>query len=44
LLDYVSELASALQLEETFVRRIKSLPADTQRLLLVAAAEPVGDA
>jgi DNA-binding CsgD family transcriptional regulator len=35
---------SAGQLEESFVRRIKSLPADTQRLLLVAAAEPVGDA
>jgi DNA-binding CsgD family transcriptional regulator len=26
------------------VRRIQSLPADTQRLLLLAAAEPVGDA
>ena len=26
------------------MHRIKSLPADTQRLLLVAAAEPVGDA
>ncbi|BBX45336.1 hypothetical protein GCM10009641_20730 [Mycobacterium cookii] len=35
---------SAGQLEESFVRRIRSLPADTQRLLLVAAAEPVGDA
>lgn len=35
---------SAGQLEESFVHRIKSLPADTQRLLLVAAAEPVGDA
>jgi DNA-binding CsgD family transcriptional regulator len=32
------------QLEEGFVRRIKSLPAQTQRLLLLAAAEPVGDA
>jgi DNA-binding CsgD family transcriptional regulator len=35
---------SAGQLEEGFVQRIKSLPADTQRLLLVAAAEPIGDA
>jgi DNA-binding CsgD family transcriptional regulator len=35
---------SAGQIEESFVHRIKSLPADTQRLLLVAAAEPVGDA
>lgn len=35
---------SAGQLEERFVQRIKSLPAATQRLLLVAAAEPVGDA
>jgi DNA-binding CsgD family transcriptional regulator len=35
---------SAGQLEESFLHRIKSLPADTQRLLLVAAAEPIGDA
>ena len=35
---------SAGQLEESFVHRIASLPVDTQRLLLVAAAEPVGDA
>ena len=35
---------SAGQIEESFVHRIKALPADTQRLLLVAAAEPVGDA
>ncbi|WP_156686743.1 helix-turn-helix transcriptional regulator [Mycobacterium sp. Marseille-P9652] len=35
---------SAGQLEDGFVARIKSLPAETQRLLLVAAAEPVGDA
>ena len=34
---------SAGQIEEGFAHRIKSLPADTQRLLLVAAAEPVGD-
>ena len=31
-------------LEDTYVQRIQALPADTQRLLLVAAAEPVGDA
>jgi DNA-binding CsgD family transcriptional regulator len=35
---------SAGQIEESFVRRIQSLPEPTQRLLLVAAAEPVGDA
>jgi DNA-binding CsgD family transcriptional regulator len=35
---------SAGQIEEGFVRRIESLPEPTQRLLLVAAAEPVGDA
>lgn len=35
---------SAGQIEEGFVRRISALPADTRRLLLVAAAEPVGDA
>jgi DNA-binding CsgD family transcriptional regulator/tetratricopeptide (TPR) repeat protein len=31
------------RLEQEFVRRLQSLPAETQRLLLVAAAEPVGD-
>lgn len=31
------------RVEDGFVRRIGSLPADTRRLLLVAAAEPVGD-
>jgi DNA-binding CsgD family transcriptional regulator len=36
--------SSAAALEESFVRRIHSLPEPTQRLLLVAAAEPVGDA
>jgi DNA-binding CsgD family transcriptional regulator len=35
---------SAGEIEEGFVRRIQSLPEPTQRLLLVAAAEPVGDA
>ena len=36
--------SSTTAIEEGFVRRITSLPADTQRLVLVAAAEPVGDA
>jgi DNA-binding CsgD family transcriptional regulator len=36
--------SSAAAIEEGFVSRIKSLPAETQRLLLLAAAEPVGDA
>lgn len=35
--------SSVAAIEEEFVRRIHTLPADTQRLLLVAAAEPVGD-
>jgi DNA-binding CsgD family transcriptional regulator len=33
----------ASRVEETFVQRVRSLPPETQRLLLVAAAEPVGD-
>ncbi|MFD3401324.1 AAA family ATPase [Kribbella sp. NPDC058693] len=33
----------ASQLEEGFLRRLESLPEMTQRLLLIAAAEPVGD-
>jgi DNA-binding CsgD family transcriptional regulator len=36
--------SSTAALEQDFVRRIHSLPEETQRLLLVAAAEPVGDA
>jgi hypothetical protein len=36
--------SSTAAIEEGFVNRIKSLPAETQRLLLLAAAEPVGDA
>lgn len=32
------------QIEQTFVRRIRSLPEPTQELLITAAAEPVGDA
>ncbi|MGW6903378.1 helix-turn-helix transcriptional regulator [Streptomyces sp. NPDC054940] len=31
------------QIEQGFRHRVESLPADTQRLLLIAAAEPVGD-
>jgi DNA-binding CsgD family transcriptional regulator len=31
------------QIEDSFRRRLAGLPAQTQRLLLVAAAEPVGD-
>jgi DNA-binding CsgD family transcriptional regulator len=34
----------ASHIEETFERRVKALPGETQRLLLVAALEPVGDA
>ncbi|MGE2716089.1 AAA family ATPase [Mycolicibacterium litorale] len=33
----------ASRIEEGFVRRIQSLPDDTRRLLLLAAAEPIGD-
>lgn len=32
------------QLQDSFVRRIKALPAETRLLVLTAAAEPVGDA
>lgn len=35
---------SAGQVVEGFAQRIKSLPPDTRTLLLIAAAEPVGDA
>ena len=31
------------RIEQTFLRRLEALPPDTQRLLLVAAAEPLGD-
>jgi DNA-binding CsgD family transcriptional regulator len=31
------------RIEDSFRRRLNALPADTQRLLLIAAAEPVGD-
>ncbi len=30
-------------IEQSFIRRVQSLPVETQRLLLAAAAEPVGD-
>ncbi len=36
--------SSTAAIEQQFVRRIKSLPEQAQRLLLIAAAEPVGDA
>ncbi|WP_308408603.1 AAA family ATPase [Streptomyces sp. AC627_RSS907] len=32
------------RIERSYLARIESLPADTRRLLLIAAAEPVGDA
>src|SRR5205085_3572773 len=32
------------QLEEQYLRRIRTLPTATQRLMLLAAAEPMGDA
>jgi DNA-binding CsgD family transcriptional regulator len=35
--------ALSWRIEDSFRRRLAGLPADTQRLLLVAAAEPVGD-
>ncbi|WP_203949798.1 AAA family ATPase, partial [Planotetraspora thailandica] len=31
------------QIEQSFLRRVQALPAETQQLLLIAAAEPVGD-
>ena len=31
------------RIEESFVRRLEALPTDTQQLLLIAAAEPVGE-
>ena len=31
------------RIEQSFLRRVQSLPPDSQRLLLTAAAEPVGD-
>jgi DNA-binding CsgD family transcriptional regulator len=37
-------LPLASRIEESFLRRLRSLPGASQRLLLLAAAEPVGDA
>src|SRR3954452_5037354 len=37
------ELALSGRIEETFLRRLEALPEETRLLLLVAAAEPVGD-
>jgi DNA-binding CsgD family transcriptional regulator len=34
----------ASRIEQAFLRRLSALPDDTQRLLVVAAAEPLGDA
>src|SRR3954471_18425295 len=36
-------LSLAGTIEQSFLRRLQALPQDTQRLLLVAAAEPLGD-
>ena len=36
-------LALPGRIEETFQRRVSALPADSRRLLLLAAAEPLGD-
>ena len=33
----------AHRIEQNFLRRVRALPVDTQRLLLAAAADPVGD-
>ncbi|WP_350275862.1 AAA family ATPase [Kribbella sp. HUAS MG21] len=33
----------ATQIEQSFLRQVESLPADTRQLLLTAAAEPMGD-
>jgi DNA-binding CsgD family transcriptional regulator len=38
-----SPMPLSARLEESFQRRLKALPRDAQRLLLVAAAEPLGD-
>jgi DNA-binding CsgD family transcriptional regulator len=40
----LGERHSAGAIEESFVHRIRSLPADTRRLLLLSAIDPVGDA
>src|SRR3954469_17203157 len=40
---FLEALPLGTRLEEIFRRRVEALPDDTQRLLLVAAAEPSGD-
>ncbi|WP_410590438.1 helix-turn-helix transcriptional regulator [Amycolatopsis sp. lyj-23] len=37
-------MALAGRIEDCFVKQLQPLPADTRRLLLIAAAEPLGDA
>ncbi|WBQ08177.1 helix-turn-helix transcriptional regulator [Kribbella sp. CA-293567] len=44
LADGVSSGSLAGKIEESFARRLEPLPADTRLLLLIAAAEPLGDA
>ena len=39
----LTELPLSSQIEESFARRLGNLPRDAQRLLLLAAADPVGD-
>lgn len=39
----VSDLPLITRIEQGFLRRLQPLPLDTQRLLLLAAADPVGD-
>jgi DNA-binding CsgD family transcriptional regulator len=39
----LDKLGLSGRIEESFRRRVEPLPAETRRLLLVAAAEPVGD-
>ncbi|MBO0679943.1 AAA family ATPase [Mycolicibacterium sp. S2-37] len=39
----VAAQPSPSRVEESYLRRIRALPDDTRRLLLIAAAEPVGD-
>jgi DNA-binding CsgD family transcriptional regulator len=38
-----SGLSLSARIEDSFLRQLESLPEETQRLMLVAAAEPVGD-
>ncbi|WP_130447617.1 helix-turn-helix transcriptional regulator [Kribbella rubisoli] len=44
LADGLRSTTLASQIEDSFVRRVEALPAETRLLLLVAAAEPLGDA